>query len=224
MKTAGGAVVQGEIVITPASPVADGLTTAFCLDDAVRLISDMNQPRMTLDTTTLEDGLYELRVDILDGTQLAFSTGSIPLHVANRGTGTVLQQTRTEVPFNKAYRKAIRREIVWYNNREMDLEKHGFIQRGRVYITLTDLMRHIGGNIIWGPHHNFIEVQRSGLTVRVIPGSTRIIVNGETRHLDMPARRIGDRTYVPVRPFCALFGITTHWSHENNRAIVFSGS
>ena len=112
------------------------------------------------------------------------------------------------------------REIVYFNNREADLEKHAFVRDGRVYITLTDLMRHIGGSIIWGPDDDQMEVERNGITVELFPNSRTVYVNGVERTLDRTTLRRANRTCVPVRPFAALFGIATQWDFQDDRAYV----
>jgi len=137
------------------------------------------------------------------------------------GSALWAQETGDGPVVVKLYRKALLREAVFFNNREADLEKHAWMSSGRLNITLTDLARHIGGTIIWGPSQQYITVQRSGITIRVIPGSARVYVNGEKRSLGQPARRIENRTYVPIRPMLALFGIeNTHWNRIQHRAYV----
>ena len=44
-------------------------------------------------------------------------------------------------------------------------------------ITLTDLMRHIGGQVDWGPPRDLILATRNGITVRV-RGSSSISAKG----------------------------------------------
>jgi len=46
------------------------------------------------------------------------------------------------------------------------------------------LFRHLGGTIVWGPGSNWIEIHRNELTLRILPGSRRIFVNGQPRTLD----------------------------------------
>lgn len=222
--TGDGAVVKGSVSLAPVEPVPSGLTCTFYVNDAIKLISARPRPQLTLDTKSLPDGLHAVRVEVLDGTKLALSTGQLPLHVMNDAAANpLLQQERPvgEPGFVKLYRKLLLREAVFFNQREADLEKHAWMSSGRLNITLTDLMRHIGGTIIWGPSQQYIRVERNGITVRVIPGSARVYVNGEKRSLGQAARRIENRTYVPIRPMLELFGLEdTHWNRLEHRAYV----
>ncbi len=218
------AAVRGRVMLTPSVPMPEGVK-AVVVDGVPKLMTDASLPEYTLDTSTLSDGMHEVRIDAAEGELLLASTGAVALHVYNASHDALFRQAPTVTPsFFKLQRKVLLREIAWFNNREGDLEKHGFIRNGRVYITLTDLMRHIGGGIIWGPKSNYIEVHRNNMVVRVIPGSARIYVDGNRRSLGRSAIRMENRTYVPLRPMCELFGIGVDWNHINNRAFVnFAG-
>ncbi|NPV49465.1 MAG: copper amine oxidase N-terminal domain-containing protein, partial [Armatimonadetes bacterium] len=138
-------------------------------------------------------------------------------------TESALQQVnRPDVNsnLNKVYRKLLLREIVWFDGREADLAKHAFRQNGQIYITLTDLIRHIGGGIVWGPEASYILVERGGTQVRVFAGTSRVLVNGRARSLSAPAIRIDNRTFVPVRSMLALFGVSSQWNTGQGRLYV----
>ena len=223
-KTTAGAAVSGPITVAPAEAVPAGLISIFYLDGQAKFLSALPRPELNLDTSKLKDGLHELRLDVGDGAALTLSTGNIPVHVLNNVTQGLLAQRPSsaaeEASFNKTYRKVVLREIVWFNNREADLEKHAFMSGGRIYITLTDLIRHVGGNIVWGPSSRYIMVERKGVRVQVVPGSARVYVNGEARNLGRPTKQVENRTYVPIRPMLALLNLNTEWNHLQRRAHV----
>jgi len=223
MKTPQGALVQGSITVTPLEALAQGLTSTYYLDDQPVALNAITRPELIVDTTKLRDGLHALRLEAGDGVRLAMSTGNLALHVANDATANaVLGQgaDRGAPSFVKLYRKVILREIVWFNNREADLEKHGFSSGRRIYITLTDLMRHIGGSMVWGPSQSYITVERNGIKVRVIPGSARVYVNGERQSIGRVAMRLDNRTFVPIRPMLSIFGVDVEWNSAQHRALV----
>jgi hypothetical protein len=223
MKTPAGAGVTGEVLVSPSVELSPGLTTTFFLDGAARLASSYSRPELRVNTARLADGLHELRMDVSDGTQLVMSTGGVPLHVMNDIAAAALRQVTSpdrDTNINKVYRKLLLREIVWFDEREADLEKHAFRSHGQIYITLTDLIRHIGGGIVWGPDASYIMVQRGGTKVRVFAGSARVLVDGRARALAGPAIRIENRTFVPVRSMLALFGVSSQWNAGNGRLYV----
>lgn len=221
LSTASGAAVSGVISLSPTEALANGQTSIFYLDNETKLVSGLSYPQLSLDTTKLSDGLHEVRMEVCDGTRLAFSTGAIPLHVLNDSTLNVIRQTpANELPFVKVYRKLIMREIVWFDNREADLEKHAFKSGGQIYITLTDLLRHVGGTIIWGPDQSYVMAERSGVKMQFVPGSSRIIINGQKRTLGQNTIRVDNRLCVPLRPLLRLMGITMEWNKVQGRAYI----
>ncbi|MGD9494754.1 MAG: copper amine oxidase N-terminal domain-containing protein [Armatimonadota bacterium] len=214
----------GAISIAAVSEQLRAQPMLLYVDGVARGLTSAAGGRFDIDVSALGEGEHTLRVDAVEGEQLIASTGSIPVTVlsaaqaAARQVGPDLGGERPA--FAKLYKPRIFHEIVYFNNREADLEKHAFIQGGRVYITLTDLMRHIGGSIIWGPDDDQMQVERNGITVRVLPNSSTVYVNEVQRRLDRPTVRRENRTYVPVRPFAALFGIATEWDFQDDRAYV----
>ncbi|MGC9317377.1 MAG: stalk domain-containing protein, partial [Armatimonadota bacterium] len=58
------------------------------------------------------------------------------------------------------------------------------------------------------------------IQVIVYPNSRTVVVNGQEHTLDRTTLRKHNRTYVPVRPFAAIFGIATEWDFEDDRAYV----
>jgi hypothetical protein len=220
-----GVAIADQVLLKVQLPPAQSATTVLYLDDQPALFSNDREPRLSLDTTTLADGEHHLRVEAtdLDGVRLA-SAGSMLLNVAN-APGALREQVAAAAlqpapVFSMIYRKIIPREVVWFNGREGDLERHGFSANGQLYLTATDLFRHIGGTIIWGPTGNWIELHRGDLTVRILPGSRRIYVNGQPQDLVAPTIRKENRTFVPVVSLCQVLGLATFWNADEGRLYV----
>ena len=217
--------ISGVVSIAPVSDVLRERPMMLYVDGVVRGLTGSSAGRFDIDASALGEGEHTVRVDAVQGEQLIASTGSLPVTVLSTAEAATRQLPPADLgggapPFIKLYRPRIFREIVYFNNREADLEKHAFVRNGRVYITLTDLMRHIGGTIIWGPDDDDLEVERNGITVRLFPSSRTVYVNDVQRRLDRTTMRRANRTYVPVRPFAALFGIATQWDFQDDRAYV----
>jgi len=219
--------LAGPLTIAPVSDYVRDRPMILYVDGTARGLVSNVRGRFELDAAEMSEGQHTVRVDAVHGEQLIASTGSVPVTVL--GAAQAAERQAAAGPptlggprpvFQKLYRPRLYREIVYFNNREADLEKHAFIRNGRVYITLTDLMRHIGGTIIWGPDDDEIEVHRNDIVVRVFPHSRTVYVNDVEQKLDRTTVRRQNRTYVPVRPFAALFGIVTEWDFQDDRAYV----
>jgi len=180
---------------------------------------------LKLDTTQLADGAHRLRVATgLDGAQLA-SLGEVALQVANT-TGALQEQVRATVSrpapaFLKIQRKVVFHEKVWFNNREGDLEHHAIWRHGELYITATDLFRHLGGTMLWGPSgDDWIEITRGKTTLKIRAGTSTAWLDGQARSLGSSAVRIDGLTWVPVVGVCDLLGIQTTWDAAEERLYV----
>jgi len=117
-------------------------------------------------------------------------------------------------------RKTIQREMVWFNGREGDFEYKPFLKDKRVYVTLLDLMRHIGGHLLTGPPKNLIELERNEVLVRVLPGEHYVMLNGVKTDVERAPIKRGGAMYVPLRFYCNLFGIAVDWNRIEQRAYV----
>lgn len=217
--------VCGAISIAPVTAELQDKPMMLYVDGVIRGITSDATERFDLDASALAEGEHTFRVDAVMGEELIASTGSVPFTVLSAAEAATRRLPATDLggprpAFNKLYVPRVFREIIYFNNREADLEKHVFIRNGRVYITLTDLMRHIGGSVLWGPDEDDLKVVRNDVTVEVTPGSATVIVNGVRQTLGHPTVRKQNRTYVPVRPFAALFGISTVWDFQDGRAYV----
>jgi len=241
--------LRGQVSVAPAADNLRDQPLMLFVDDAAKAMTHGAGGKFELDTQEMKDGEHALRVDAVSGQQLIASTGSIAVKVLNTVAAPAVEQAPIvveEAPllggpkpdFIKLYRPKIFHEIIYFNNREADLEKHGFIRHGRVYITLTDLMRHIGGTVIWGPSDDAVDVYRNGTVVRVFPNKATVCVShdldandlqsswerrgftGFNMSLGVKTVRKQNRTYVPVRPFCEIFGIVTDWDFKWDRAYV----
>ena len=214
-------VVRGKVTLAPRADTLPGNYTTFIVDGQNAYSTNDPTPRLELDTATLAEGRHTVRIDSLDGARRVASTGDVALEIANQAVISALGQAKPAQPsFVKLQHKKILREIVWFNGREGDLECHGTMRGGHVLITLNDLARHIGGTLEWGPPSSLILLTRSGVTVRIIPGSSTAYVNGQPRSMQVAAFKVANRTWVPIRSVCKFFRIQVDWDVYTDRAYV----
>ncbi len=217
----GSTIVKGKLLISPAADQLPGTWTTFLVDGRSHYSTNNPLPTLELDTTGLSEGKHTVRVDNLDGTRRVASTGDIVLEIANDAVLSQVGQAAPARPaFVKLHHKKILREVVWFNGQEGDLEKHGTIRGNRCFITLTDLMRHIGGQVDWGPPRDIVLATRNAVTVRVIPGSRTVYVNGQAQKMPVASFRRANRTWVPIRPMCEFYGIQVDWDYDTDRAYI----
>ncbi|MCD6352008.1 MAG: copper amine oxidase N-terminal domain-containing protein [Armatimonadetes bacterium] len=153
------------------------------------------------------------------GPMVTSSMSALP-SMAAKVTSAAVAQAGFKPGFMKMYRKRLPREIVWFNGREADLEHHARIIHGRIYITLTDLARHLGLAIVWGPSRKEIRVTRGQTTVIVCPSKSAAVQVFGQPVAGPPAVQRGGLTWVPVEPFATLFGATVTWNDAKHRLDV----
>jgi len=227
LPSASGPMVRGSLQVSPhpIKPVCDRIV--FYVDDTIKLAGNAPGSKLILDTAKLPDGPHSLRIEAERGGKLFISTGSIAFQVANAEGAAVLDEQvqfadQPSPAFGKLFKAVLTHEAVWFNGEEGDLERHAFGADDQVYITLTDLLRHIGGQIIWGPTAQYIEVHRNDVTLQVTPDSNIVLVNANEVELSAPVVVRENRTYVPLKPFCDLFGVYSEWSALENRVYVYA--
>ncbi len=227
LPSSGGPLVRGSLQVSPhpLRPVCDKLR--FFVDGELKLATDAASPALLLDTAKLSDGEHVLRIDAEKAGELLISTGPIAVTVANEKGSAVLADV-FEMPeqgspaFAKLHRVPVTQEAIWFSGEEADLERHGFISGKRMYITLNDLIRHIGGRQVWGPNASYIEVARNDTVMRIVPGSSQVKVNNNPVDLGSPVKFRDNRTWVPLRKVCELFFVYVEWSDVENRAYVYA--
>ena len=97
--------------------------------------------------------------------------------------------------FCKIQRHPVPQHVVTFNGLPADLEAPPFILADRVFISLTDLLRHVDGTLLWGPNEGQITVMRHGVEI--------------TGHIHYGVRQ--GQTYIPLRRGAELMGLTVNW-------------
>ena len=222
-----GPALQGTVEVSPApvKPRCDRLV--FYVDGEAKAPTEADGSTLVLDTTTLKDGEHSLQLVAERGGRLVLSTGAVSVRVANAEGSAVADEVaeggdKASPPFSKVYRAVLTHEAIWFRGEEGDLERHAYQTSDRMYLTLTDLVRHIGGGIVWGPKASHIEVHRSDITLRVFPGSKTVRVNNNAVELPLPTVVKDGRTYVPARAVCEILGVYIEWNKDEKRAYVYA--
>jgi len=222
IRPGGPAVVRGTLTISvSAEPMPQGYVS-FYVDGRAQYASNDPDPEYTWDTATVADGAHLLRIDVDQGPTTVATTGDVVVRVANQvPIAQTLELVAGQPETVKLHHKKILREAVWFNGREADLERNATIVQGRVCITMNDLVRHIGGQVDWGPPGNLVILSRGDRSIRIVPGSNKVYVNGEER-LIVPAPFVKyDRTWIPVKPICDLLDLVVVWDVYTQRAYVW---
>ncbi len=114
--------------------------------------------------------------------------------------------------------------------------KPDIIEKGRVlaalldgkqiYVPLRSMFERIGGFVSASPDGRTINVSKNGVNVSVTVGKPEVVVNGDTRPLDVPPVIYGGVVLVPVRVISEALGAYVQWVPGQRVVVVryFSGT
>ncbi len=92
---------------------------------------------------------------------------------------------------------------------------------GRTLVPVRFISENIGGNVSWNEEAQEVKIQRGEDEIYLYIGSNEMIVNGETKYLDVPAQTINDRTMIPLRAMVEAVGKKVFW--DDRGLILISG-
>ncbi len=101
------------------------------------------------------------------------------------------------------------------NSSSPPLEKNG-----RIYVPLRDITDKIGAKVSWHAPSQNIVVLLENKEIKFRTGFKQAKVNDEWVSLDMPALRINDIIFVPLRFFVEIFGATVTWDQKDSVAYI----
>ena len=102
----------------------------------------------------------------------------------------------------------------------------------RVLVPMRAIFEAFGANVSWDNNGRTVWAERNGEFI-CVPVDNQIMSMGvynsdgsaiwvDQIQLDVPAKIIDDRTYVPVRAVSETLGATVGWDGENNRVVIDS--
>ncbi len=95
------------------------------------------------------------------------------------------------------------------------------IEDGRTLVPVRAISEGgMGADVKWNGKLKLVTVLKDEMEILLTIGEREVIVNGETKKLDVPAKLIDDRTMVPVRFIGETFDYDVEWDNENRRVVI----
>ncbi|HEY5340674.1 MAG TPA: stalk domain-containing protein [Candidatus Aquilonibacter sp.] len=91
---------------------------------------------------------------------------------------------------------------------------------GRIYVPLRSMFEQMGATVSVSADGKTVTAQKTGATVSVTLGKAEVIVNGETRPLDVPPMLYKGIVLVPVRVISEGLGAYVQWVPERRVVVV----
>ncbi|MBQ6998656.1 MAG: N-acetylmuramoyl-L-alanine amidase [Clostridia bacterium] len=95
------------------------------------------------------------------------------------------------------------------------------IEDGRTLVPVRAISEGgMGADVKWDGKLKLVTVLKDDMEILLTIGEKEVLVNGETKKLDVPAKLINDRTMVPVRFVGETFDYNVEWDNENRRVLI----
>jgi hypothetical protein len=85
------------------------------------------------------------------------------------------------------------------------------VEGNQIYVPLRSMFERIGGFVSTSSDEKTINVSKNGASVSVTVGKPEVVVNGETRPLDVPPVLYHGVVFVPVRVISEALGAYVQW-------------
>jgi len=94
------------------------------------------------------------------------------------------------------------------------------VKGGQIYVPLRSMFEAMGAVVSASPDGRTVTAQKSGASISVTVGKPEVIVNGETRPLDVPPMLVNGIVLVPVRVISEAMGAYVQWVPNRHVVVV----
>lgn len=106
----------------------------------------------------------------------------------------------------------------------LGFDENPFIENDRTLVPLRKIFESVGANVTWDDETRTAIATRSKddmFTVIAIQSGSEIgFVNAQQKKIDIPAKIVGDRVFVPLRFVIESLGENVEWDGENRTVII----
>lgn len=112
---------------------------------------------------------------------------------------------------------------VYLNGEKMTFDVNPFIENDRTLVPMRAIFEAVGADVQWDEETQTVVAAREkdGQTTFIaLQINSSAFVNSEEVTLDVPAKIVDDRTFVPLRFVVESLGEKVEWDNENYSVII----
>ena len=94
------------------------------------------------------------------------------------------------------------------------------VRGGTILIPLRSMFEQMGATVAYDPASKTVDVTKPGSDVKVTVGKPEVVINGETRPLDVPPEIYQGHVVVPVRVISEGMGAYVQWVPDKRLVVV----
>ena len=102
----------------------------------------------------------------------------------------------------------------------LSFEQPPVVEDGRTLVPMRFLFECLGDKVTWDEETRSVTAENKNSAVTFSLDSLTADVNGTEQTMDVPAKLIGDKTYVPLRFLSENLGYTVTWDEETSTAKI----
>ena len=111
---------------------------------------------------------------------------------------------------------------VYLDGKKIGFDRLPISEEGRMLVPLRAIFEALGAEITWDGDTQTVTAVKDGTTISLPLGDKNATKNGETIELEVPAKSVGGRTFVPVRFIADSFGVEVGWNDAMKQVILTS--
>jgi len=106
---------------------------------------------------------------------------------------------------------------------ELTFDADPFVENDRTLVPVRALSEALGFTVGWDEAEQRITLTRGETEIILWVDSTKVMVNGKESKLEVPVRKVGNRTFIPLRFVAETLGTYVTWDNDTQTAKVTSG-
>ncbi|ADH60343.1 copper amine oxidase domain protein [Thermoanaerobacter mathranii subsp. mathranii str. A3] len=100
------------------------------------------------------------------------------------------------------------------NKKEIKFDIPPVIKEGRTLIPVRAIMNGFGAKVDWDEETKTVTITKGDITIQLVLGESKVLINGKEDTLEVPAMEISNRTFVPLRFILEIFGAKVNYNEE----------
>lgn len=129
----------------------------------------------------------------------------------------ILVLTALTIPAFEAYAEGIN---VFVNGNKLEFDAQPFIENDRTLVPMRAIFEALGAVVVWDEETHTVFAAQENNVVSVQTDQTTAFVNSEPKTLDVAAKIVNDRTFVPLRFVSESLGCTVDWDGASQTVTI----
>lgn len=109
---------------------------------------------------------------------------------------------------------------ITFNGKPVESDAQPVIENGRTLVPLRVIFELLGAEVEWNEKTRVVTAQKQGVIIDLTIDSDKAYINGKEVTIDVPAKIINNRTYVPVRFVSESMGASVNWDNDTKTVII----